>query len=174
MYIQGDAYRSEIPSAQEGVQTPPDAPPIVVVMLADWKQKKALLLDYTTKTAKKIDADEKKWEDMAKAFADPIKQLRQLKEQDTERLADEELNGQKTQVYRLKKKVIFMGLTHGADETAKLWVDPKSGLPVRIAVGDPADKEKPFIVFEQFSWNVALDPDLFKLDVPKGFRLKGE
>lgn len=174
MYIQGEAYRMEIPSAQEDVQAPPDAPPAYVVMIADWKQKKALQLDYTIKTAKRIEADDKTWEQMAKGMADPIKQLRQLKEQDAERLADEDLNGQKTQVYRLKKKEIFMGLTQGADETAKLWVDPKSGLPVRIAIGDPADKEKPFVVLEQFNWNVTLDPDLFKLEVPKGFTLKSE
>lgn len=58
-YIQGDAYRMEIPSAQENVEAPPDAPPIVAVLLADWKQKKALLLDYSAKTAKIIEADEK-------------------------------------------------------------------------------------------------------------------
>jgi hypothetical protein len=174
MYVQGDVYRMEIPSAQEGVQVPPDVPAIVAVMIADWKQKKAILLDYTTMTAKNIEADEKKWAEMAKSMADPIKQLRQMKEQDAERIADEELDGKKTRVYRLKKTDIFMGLTRGQDETAKLWVDPKSGLPVRIAVGDPADKEKPFVVFEQFSWNGALDPELFKLEVPKGFTLKNE
>lgn len=172
MYIQGDAYRMEIPSAQEGVQVPPDAPPIVVVLLADWKQKKAILLDYTTKTAKKIETDEKRWQEMAKAMADPIKQLRQLKEQDAERIGEEELNGRKTLLYRLKRTDIFMGLTITKDETAKLWVDPKSGLPVRIAVGDPSNLEKPFFVFEQFTWNETLDPELFKLDMPKGFTLK--
>jgi outer membrane lipoprotein-sorting protein len=174
MYIQGDAYRMEIPSAQESALAPVGAPPIVVVLIADWKEKKALLLDYTTKTAKKIAADEKTWDEMAKSMADPIKQLRLLKEKDAERLGDEELDGRKTTVYRLKRTDIFMGLTRSKDETAKLWVDPKSGLPVRIAVGDPSDTDKPFIVFEQFNWNVVLDPDLFKLEAPKGFTLKSE
>ena len=130
--------------------------------------------DYTTKTAKKIEADEKMWQQMAKTMADPIKQLRDLKEQDVERLGKEELDGRKTLVYRLKKTDIFMGLTITKDDTAKLWVDAKSGLPVRIAVGDPADTDKPFVVFEQFTWNEALAPDLFKLDVPKGFTLKNK
>ncbi len=67
-----------------------------------------------------------------------------------------------------------MGLTKGKDESAKLWVDPKTGLPVRIAVGDPADKDKQFIVFEQFSWNQQLDQAMFKLEVPNGFPLKNE
>jgi len=170
-YIQGDSYRMEIPSAQEGVEVPADAPRAWVVVIANAKQKKAIQLDYTTKTAKMIEADEKTWEKMAKELADPIKQLRLLKEQDAERLADEDLNGRKVQVYRLKRKDIFMGLTKSKDEIAKLWVDPKSGLPVRIAVGDPSNNDKPFVVFEQFTWNQALDPELFKLEVPKGLTL---
>lgn len=107
-------------------------------------------------------------------MADPIKQLRQLKEQDAERLPDEDLNGRKMHVYRLTKRDIFMGLTQNKDETAKLWVDPKNGLPARIALGDQADKDKPFVVLEQFSWNEKLDPDMFKLEVPNGFTLKTE
>jgi outer membrane lipoprotein-sorting protein len=79
------------------------------------------------------------------------------------------LDGRKTQVYRIKKAEVFMGLRLTEGETAKLWVDAKTGLPVRIAVGDPSDKDKRFIVFEQFAWNEALDPDLFSLEVPKGF-----
>jgi len=172
MYIQGDAYRMEIPSGQAGLPAPPGAPANLMVEIADVKQKKAIMLDYTTNSATKIEPDDKQWEAMAKGMVDPVKQLRQLKEQDAERLADEELNGQKTQVYRLKKKEIFMGLTQNPDETAKLWVDPKTGMPVRIAVGDPADKEKPFVVFEEFRWNAALEPELFKLDLPPGFALK--
>jgi hypothetical protein len=108
------------------------------------------------------------------AMADPIKQLRELKEQDAERIGEEQLNGQKTIVYRLKKTGIVLGLTISKDETAKLWVDHKTSLPVRIAVGDPTDPDKPFIVFEQFTWNGALDPDLFKMEIPKGFTLKDQ
>jgi outer membrane lipoprotein-sorting protein len=171
-YIQGDGYRMEIPSAQEGGQAPADAPPVVMAMIADWKQKKAIMLDYTTKTATMVEADEKTWDRMAKSMADPIKQLRQMKEKDVEPLADEDLNGQKAKVYRLKKKEIFVGLTRDNDETAKLWVDPKTGLPVRIALGELTDKDKPFVIFEQFAWNGALDPGMFKLEVPKGFTLK--
>jgi outer membrane lipoprotein-sorting protein len=172
IYVQGDAYRLELPSVQEGAQAPPDAPPIVMAFVVDYERKDTLLLDYTTKTAKKIKGDEKTWQQMAKTMADPIKQLRELKDQDVERLGEEELDGRKALVYRLKKTDIFMGLTISKAETAKLWVDAKTGLPVRIAVGDPSDKDKPFIVFEQFTWNAALAPDLFKLEVPKGFTLK--
>jgi hypothetical protein len=175
-YVQGDVYRMELPSAQEDVQAPPEAPPALMAMIADFKQKKALQIEFNRKTAKWIKGDDKMWLKMAKSFANPIEQLRQLKGDDAERVGVEELNGRKTEVYRLKKTDIFMGLRLTGGETAKLWVDPKSGLPIRIAVERPADsKEKaPLVVFEQFRWNEPLDTDLFKLVVPKGFTIEGE
>jgi hypothetical protein len=175
-YVQGDVYRMELPSAQEDVQAPPDAPPALMAMIADFKQKKALQIEFNRKTAKWIKGDDKMWLKMAKSFANPIEQLRQLKGDDAERVGVEELNGRKTEVYRLKKTDIFMGLRLTGGETAKLWVDPKSGLPIRIAVERPADsKEKaPVVVFEQFRWNEPLNADLFKLEVPKGFTIEGE
>ena len=56
-------------------------------------------------------------------------------------------------------------------------MDPKSGLPVRIRVDGqtPASRgpsNKTFMIFEQFAWDEALDPNLFKLEVPKGFTLE--
>jgi outer membrane lipoprotein-sorting protein len=142
-----------------------------MAIIADATQKKALQLDFVGRTARYIEADEKKWEEIARAQANPIEKLRQLKKEDAESIGEEELDGRKTQVYRIKKLDV-MGLRLDKDETAKLWVDPKTGLPVRIAVGDPSDKDKPFVVFEQFTWNEALDADLFKLEAPKGFTLK--
>jgi hypothetical protein len=175
-YIQGDAYRLEIPSAQDDVQVPPDAPPVLLAVIADVKQKKALQIDFARKTAKRIKAEDKTWEEMAKAFANPIEQLRKLKGDDAERLGEEEINGAKTEVYRLKKTDIFMGVRLGQGETAKLWVDPKAGLPVRIAVAAPADSEDktPQLVFEQFRWNESVDADVFKLEAPKGFTVEGD
>ncbi len=177
IYVQGDVYRMELPSAQEGVTVPPDTPPIVMAVIVDFKQKKALQLDFTKKTAKFIKPDDdKKWEAMAKAFANPIEQLSKLKGDDAERLGDEELSGVKTEVYKLKKQDIFLGMRLTGGETAKLWVDAKSGLPVRIAVEPAADsKDKtPLFVFEQFKWNESLDADLFRLEAPKGFTIEGE
>lgn len=175
-YVQGDVYRMELPSAQEDVQAPPDAPPALMAMIADFKQKKALQIEFKRKTAKWIKGDDKMWLKMAKSFANPIEQLRQLKGDDAERVGVEELNSRKTEVYRLKKTDIFMGLRLTGGETAKLWVDPKSGLPIRIAVERPADSQEkaPVVVFEQFRWNEPLDADLFKLEVPKGFTIEGE
>jgi hypothetical protein len=171
-YIQGDGFRMEVPSAQEDVPVPPDAPPILLAIIADWNRKTALQLDFVRKTAQPIVAEEKRWQEMAQELANPIEKLRRLKTEDAQRQGDEELDGRKAQVYRLKKKDLFMGMRLSKDETAQLWVDPKTGQPIRLTVGDPSNKDKPFIVFDQFTWNEALDPDLFKLDVPKGFTLE--
>jgi hypothetical protein len=175
-YIQGDASRMEIPSAQEGVQVPPDAPPVLLAFIADAKQKKALQLDFVRKTAQIMKVDEKRWQEMAKGLANPVEQLRQLKDQEAERIGEEVLDGRKTQVYRLKKTDIFMGVRVTEPEVAKVWVDPKTSLPVRIAVERPADggKVETVFSFEQFTWNESLDPDLFKLEVPKGFTVTEE
>jgi hypothetical protein len=171
-FIQGEAYRMEVPSLQGIAEVPAEAPPILMAVIADARKKKALQIDFVRKSCQNIKADDKVWQEMGKFLANPIEQLRQLKEQDAERIGEEELNGRKTQVYRLKKLGTFMGVTLSKDETAKLWVDPKSGLPVRIAIGDPSKLDKPFLVFEQFTWNDTLDPSLFSLEVPKGFALE--
>ena len=171
-YVRGDVYRMEALSAQEDVPVPRDAPQVLVAIIVDAKHKKALLLDFGGKVARYIEAGEKQWQVMSQELANPIEKLRELKDEDAERLGEEELNGRNTQVYRLKKADLFLGLRLRKDERAKLWVDPRSGLPVRIVVGDPSDKDKPFIVFERFTWNEALDPELFKLEVPKGFTLQ--
>ena len=176
VYVQGDVYRMELPwQLREGITVPADTPPILMVVIVDFKQKKALQLDFTKKTAKFIKPDDdKKWEAMAKAFANPLEQLSQLKGDDAEHLGKEDLGSVKTEVYKLKKKDIFLGMHLTGGETAKLWVDAKSGLPVRITIEPaPDSKDKaPLFVFEQFKWNVDLDADLFDLEAPKGFTIE--
>ena len=171
-YIMGDGFRMELPSAQQDVQIPPDAPSVLLAIIADLKQKKGLELDFVRKTAHYHDVDDKRWQEMSQELANPVEKLKQLKNDDAEIIGNEQVDGRKTQVYRLKRPDIFMGVRVNKDETAKLWVDTQSGLPVRIAVGDPLDNTKPFIVFEQFTWNEPLDRSLFKLEVPEGFTLK--
>jgi hypothetical protein len=173
-YIQAERFRMEVPREQEGVTPTADMPPVLMALVADAAKKDALQIDFYRKTAKHIKGDEKIWDEMTKGLANPIEQLRQLTGKDAERLGEEELDGKKVQVYRLKRTDLLLGMRLTGKDTAKLWVDPKTGLPVRIAVEPSADsKEKaPQFIFEQFRWNEALDPNLFNLEVPKGFQVE--
>src|SRR5262249_35787898 len=49
-YVMGDGFRMELPSAQQDVQIPPDAPSVLLAMIADLKQKKGLELAFLRKT----------------------------------------------------------------------------------------------------------------------------
>jgi hypothetical protein len=168
-YVQGDAFRMELPSAQEGLPVPADAPPVLLAIVANSKHKKALQLDFVKKEARFLEVGDKQWQDMMQGMANPIEKLRQLKNEDAERVGEEVLDGRKTQVFRVKRGDLLLGLRVAAGESAKLWVDPETSLPVRIAVGDPSSKDKPFLVFDQFTWNEALAPGLFALEVPQGW-----
>jgi hypothetical protein len=171
-YIQGDAFRMELIGAED-TPVPVHEPPVWLAIIADAKQKKALELDFDRKIARAIRGDEGVWQEMAKGLANPIEQLRQLKDQDAEKIGEEVLDGRKTQVYRLKKADII-GLRLTGPEVAKVWVDVKTRLPVRIAIerASADGKVDAAFSFDHFGWNESFDPDLFKQEVPKGFSSK--
>jgi outer membrane lipoprotein-sorting protein len=169
-FLLGDSIRMEIPGTQEAFHAEEGT---ILAAIGNLKEKKALQLDFVRKTAQWLDIEK----NVPKQFANPIDRLRQLKDQDAKRVADEELDGRKTHVYELAKLDFFGGkgkIEEG--ESAKVWVDPKSGLPVRIVIeGWNADKKaKMKLIFEQFTWNEELAPEMFKLEVPKGFTVEEE
>ena len=87
------------------------------------------------------------------------------------------MNGRKAIVYQVEQIDLF-GMKGKGD--MKIWVDPKTKLPVKIRIGvnsrlGSKPEDRPFdtqMTFEQFEWNKRLDPKLFSLDVPKGFEVK--
>jgi outer membrane lipoprotein-sorting protein len=167
-YFQGDAMRLEIPGTQEGFKA---KEPVLQVIIADLKAKKALRLDFVQKSFGWMDIEK----NVAEQYVNPIEQFRHLKDKDAERVGDEELGGRKVQVYRLKKLNLFKArgkLEEG--ESAKLWVDPRSGLPVRMELESwTADRKgKTVLLFKNFTWNEPLAPELFRLEVPKGFTVQ--
>lgn len=86
------------------------------------------------------------------------------------------LVGRKTRVYKLLR-VDIGGEQHTLKEgeTATLSVDAESGLPVRLEAellppgGD--GKTKSSVVMGNLEWNKPLDPSLFKLEAPEGFKV---
>jgi hypothetical protein len=167
-FIQGDHYRFELPGQQETLRI--DLP-VVQAWIMDAREKKGLELNFVKKTAKKLEMDEK----MAKAFVNPISQLREFKEKDAKEVGEEELDGVKTKVYELQK-IDFLGFRGSPDDgdSIKIWADAKTGLPVKILLQSLDANKKVFMTvsFEKFSWNEELAPEMFKLEVPKGFEIK--
>jgi len=169
-FVQDDGLRMELPGIQPGFRAPE---PVLLAIIGDMKEKKALQLDFVRKIAEWLPINDK----VARGFVNPIDQLRQLKDQDAERAGIEEVEGRKTQVYRLKKLDFFGGkgkIEEG--EFFKVWVDPKSGLPVRMVLESwNADhKGKMMLIFDQFTWNETLAPEMFRLEIPKGFTVQGK
>jgi len=134
-----------------------------MVHVGDLSQKRALYLDTHGKIAQSIAIDNQ----IAKEFANPIDQLRRAKTEDAENIGEEYLKGRLTQVYRIRQ-VDFLGMRGKAEML--VWVDPREGLPVKIVIHDLDPKAEMEIRFEDFLWNEPLDPNLFSLDVPDGYK----
>ena len=149
-YIQEDRLRIEMEA--------------YLIYIIDLKQKKALQLLPPSKIAKHIDLRKRA---PAASFKNPIAQLRKLKSEDAEKTGDEEVGGRLCQVYRVRQAE-FLGLKG----EMTLWVDPKTELPVKIHFERPDGKMK--LTFDKFTWDKAIDEDLFKLEVPDGYTVQKE
>jgi hypothetical protein len=122
-----------------------------------------LFLDVRRKLAQSAEIDA----NMARAFANPIDQLRQAQSNDAEPMGEEILRGRRTQIYRLRK-VDLLGMK-GAGEML-VWVDVDNKLPAKIVVRDSDPKAEMEFRFDDFVWNEPLDAGLFSLSMPDGFR----
>lgn len=159
-YLKGDSIRIEMLDPQGEVFT---------AVVGDYRNKKALQLDFVKKTARALPVDKK----MPMGF-NPIDGLRRAKDSDAKLIGKEDLNGRKTRVYQLKQlNVLGLSGKVKEGETAKLWVDADSGLPVRMVIEGSfmtGGKAKSSLIFEDFEWNKSLPADLFKLEAPPGFK----
>ena len=103
-------------------------------------------------------------------FANPIQAIENAKPDDAKLIRTETLEGKSVDLYEINK-IDFMG-SHG-DGTTSVWVDRKTGLPVKIVLDDPSDKPGASVrlEFESFEWNKSVDAKLFK--IPEDFTFKG-
>lgn len=158
--LQGNAIRMEMPGQ--------------LTMIADTEQKKGLQLDPIRKIAYQIPAPK---DAVTSNFTNPIEQFRKIRPKDARRLGEEQVNEQKTIVYQVEK-FEFMDLI--AEGEMKIWVDPATELPVKIRIGlnsrrGSKAEDRPFdtvMTFERFEWNKRLDPGLFSLKIPDGYKVK--
>ena len=146
--------------------------PFTQVVVFDLRAKKSATIDFVSKTFTTVSMAGRPDEQMA----DPIDTLVHLADKDVERVDDKMLDSRKSRVYKLLR--VDVGGEHHTlkeDERAKLWVDAESGLPVRLEAellppgGD--GKTKSSVAMEDLQWNKPLDPGLFKLEAPEGFKV---
>jgi len=149
--------------------------PVLLTMIGDTSRKEAIELDHFRKTAvqKKMDA---------RAAADIpqnlVEKFRNIKGDDAELVGEEQRNGRKVLVYRLTKLdlPIFMARKEPGDQIEMtVWVDAKTGLPVRIRIEGALSATRDdhsFFDWDEFAWNQSLDPGLFSLEIPEGYAVK--
>jgi hypothetical protein len=87
---------------------------------------------------------------------------------EAQRLGFETIDGQRTEVFLVRSKYPETKTT----VEIKLWADPKTSLPVRIKTTVVRDKSETERLLTDFHYDVPLAPDLFSVEVPKGYNVQ--
>jgi outer membrane lipoprotein-sorting protein len=101
--------------------------------------------------------------------ADVYQMLRDIRKNEVKKLPAEQVNGQATEVFMAKVKMGEL------EQELKVWVEPKSQLPVRLEVladKDKAGRERKMTIDVRF--DQPLDEKLFSTEVPEGYKLRTE
>jgi outer membrane lipoprotein-sorting protein len=153
VYRQGDSIRVETARGAERRDE--------TVVIADLKTREALLLDPKAKTARRTTLGSQEM----KLVAGVMEGLSGIKEQvaggDEKALKDlgeEKLGDRTTRAYEIRRE----------DEVWKVWIDPKTSLPVRIQVGEQG---KSTLTLDFSKWTEEFDGMLFELKVPEGYKV---
>lgn len=173
--VQGPFVRVDIlnPGDAPGAPTVKEQP-VLVTMLIDQSRGKSIQLNHFAKTAQTEDIPDRPGES---GFPDLVAGFRHLqKAEGITAAGEEQLGTVKTKRYTLKTAEFLGG--KGPCDVA-VWIDPKSGLPVKVRLEFDVPKkvdgklvpsgDKSLIVFEDFQFDVKLADELFQFDAPKGF-----
>ena len=152
---QGDAVRAEI-ITDAGL---PDKP----VMIVDLKTRKQLTLLPKTKIATRSELGAQEAQAIAGMLGDfaGLKSYFQGDEKALKVIGEEKLGDRKTMAYEITATRPEAGVW-------KVWVDPKTDLPVRLRLPG-APKQSLTLDFED--WNKKFDAKLFSQEVPNGYKL---
>ena len=167
-----------LPGSTPGAPTVKELP-VLVTMLIDHTRGKSVQLNHFAKTAQTEDIPDRPGEC---GFPDLVAGFRHLRNAEGITAAGEELLGTvKTKRYTLKTAE-FLGGKGPCD--VSVWIDPKSGLPVKVRLESDVQKkvddklvpsgDKSLIMFEDFQFDVKIKDDTFSMDVPKGYQTKAK
>lgn len=98
-----------------------------------------------------------------------LRQLQHTGAQADRELGSANIDGVEAVGYEISGKTESSGTITGM--RAELWVDPKTGLPVRYLVEIPGLQAGKTLsmVYDQFEWDTPLDPKLFEPDIPANY-----
>ena len=85
-------------------------------------------------------------------------------------LGTKEINGKKSHgfVINMKKLLRILPGVSGK-HMAEIWIDSESNLPVLVVFKMTYDRSEQIMRFQDFRWNIDLDPELFDTTLPKGY-----
>ena len=155
-YVDGDKLRAEF------------QPRGLVVTINKKEDMKGLMLITKMKTYRELDADK---DPLVKQVTGDVKRaLAQFKgaaDDQVKGLPDEDLGGRTTKVYEIKG-VDLPELRAKGD--LRMWVDPKTGLPVQSRVTARVRGGVTTTTAKYLGFDEDLDPKLFETKVPEGYR----
>jgi outer membrane lipoprotein-sorting protein len=149
--------------------------PALLTMIGDTSRQEGIELDHFRKTAVKKKMDARAAADIPQNL---VEKFRNVKGDDAELVGEEQRDGRKVLAYRLTKLDLpsFTARKEPGDQMEMtVWVDAKTGLPVRIRIEGALSATRDdhsFFDWDEFAWNQPLDPGLFSLEVPEGYAVK--
>jgi hypothetical protein len=108
----------------------------------------------------------------ARIFGDPRALVREFLSREYREIGRREIDGSPAEGIEIRDPALGAGKFETS--IVRLWVDADTGWPVEIeqeatlAAGTMRMRS----VFHDFDWNVALDPALFEIVIPDGYRLE--
>jgi outer membrane lipoprotein-sorting protein len=134
-----------------------------MVSVADATAKKMLILNTKAKTAQTMPLNGAPG-DLQKGVTAAVKKVLDRKE-GVEDLGEKFLGGRKTHVYRVKE--LSLG---GMKADVTYWIDAKRDLPVRLEMKTAGPVTMTQSI-DYLGFNEELDPKLFEMTVPKGYKV---
>lgn len=135
------------------------------VYVYDYAKRKALSVAPSIRAYELYDIPEEDTDAQAVQFVAEVKRLLggTAVEDGTETI-----NGIKATAFKIDG-----GTMYNTKANYRVWVDPKTALPLRISYerkqADPTDASLVKRTFDRFDWNPTLKDDLFSLEVPEGY-----
>lgn len=159
---QGDAVRAEIDTGAKE--------PGKVVFVGDLGTREVLAYAPGAKVAERGKIGDQEYKMITGALGDfaGLKATLAADPKAVKAVGEEKLGDRETAVFEFAGETLRLGNGGLFTSTWRVWVDPKTGFPVRLR---RADNQKGVMTIDYEEWNTKFDAKLFSLDVPDGYKL---